>query len=92
MDRKQCPQCNAWYSSSRGLKIDMGYCSKIDVSKLKSADNNSHSFQFNQHPLLSINTDLCNAHSEISICVASKKYIATESDSTIILERVVWLP
>ena len=58
MDRKQCPQCNAWYSSSRGLKIHMGYCNKIDVSKLKSTDNTSHSFHINQHPLLSINTDL----------------------------------
>ena len=58
MDRKQCPRCNAWYSSSRGLKIHMGYCSKIDVSKLKSTDNNSDSFQSNQHPLLLINTDL----------------------------------
>jgi hypothetical protein len=36
----------------------MGYCNKIDVSKLKYTDNNSHSFQINQHPLLSINTDL----------------------------------
>jgi hypothetical protein len=36
----------------------MGYCSKIDESKLKSTDNNSDSFQSNQHPLLSINTDL----------------------------------
>ena len=58
MDRKQCPRCNAWYSLSRGLKIHMGYCSKIDVSKLKSTDNNSDSFQINQHPLLSNNTDL----------------------------------
>ena len=41
MDRKQCPRCNAWYSLSRGLKIHMGYCSKIDVSKHKSTDNNS---------------------------------------------------
>ncbi len=36
----------------------MGYCSKIDVFKLKSTDNNSDSLEFNQHPLLSINTDL----------------------------------
>ncbi len=58
MDRKQCPRCNAWYSSSRGLNIHMGYCNKINVSKLKSTDNNSCSFHINQHPLLSINTDL----------------------------------
>ena len=58
MDRKQCPQCNDWYSLSRGLKIHMGYCSKIDVSKLKSTDNKSDSLEFNQHPLLSITTDL----------------------------------
>jgi hypothetical protein len=36
----------------------MVYCNKIDVSKLKNTDNNSQSFQINQHPLLSINTDL----------------------------------
>jgi hypothetical protein len=36
----------------------MGYCSKIDVSKLKSTDNNSDSLEFNQHPILSITTDL----------------------------------
>ena len=36
----------------------MGYCIKIDVSKHKCTYNNSDSFQINQHPLLSINTDL----------------------------------
>ena len=36
----------------------MGYCNKINESKLKSIYNNSHSFHINQHPLLSINTDL----------------------------------
>jgi hypothetical protein len=55
----------------------MGYCSKIDVSKHKSTDNNNDSFQINQHPLLSIYTDLfwSNKHAY------NKDVYSTDADS-----------
>jgi hypothetical protein len=63
MDNISFISFSSWIENSAhdvmlGIHHLVVYCNKIDVSKLKSTDNNSHSFHINQHPLLSINTDL----------------------------------
>jgi hypothetical protein len=56
MDRNQCPNCMASYSSSRGLKIHMGYC-KVNTATVKRITDNPSYSMLGTHPLLSIATD-----------------------------------